>query len=69
VEAPGYVGEIGLLHGRPRSARVAAATDSVLWRIGAEDFRRAVSQLGASASITDTARFRLSRGSSEQVGS
>jgi MFS family permease len=67
VEAPGYVGEIGLLHGRPRSASVSAAKDSVLWRIGAEDFRRAVNQLGASASMTDTARFRLSRASSEQV--
>lgn len=65
VEAPGYVGEIGLLHGRPRSATVTVAKDSVLWRIGADEFRRAVNQLGASASITDTARFRLARASAD----
>lgn len=66
VEAPGYVGEIGLLHGRPRSATVTAAKDSRLWRIGADDFWRAVNQLGASASMTDTARFRLARGASDE---
>jgi hypothetical protein len=61
LEAPGYVGEIGLLHHRPRSATVATTKDSVLWRIGAEDFLRAVSQLGASASLADTAKFRLAQ--------
>ncbi|HUR51744.1 MAG TPA: MFS transporter [Mycobacteriales bacterium] len=67
VEAPGYVGEIGLLTGRPRSATVTASKSCVLWRISAEAFAGAVSQLGASASITDTARFRLARASSDDA--
>jgi MFS family permease len=67
VEAPGYVGEIGLLHGRPRSASVTTSKDSVLWRISADEFRTAVNQLGASASMTDTARFRVARASSDDA--
>lgn len=67
VEAPGYVGEIGLLHRRPRSATVTAAADSVLWRISGEDFRAALDQFGASSSITGTAKFRLTRGSARDA--
>lgn len=65
VEAPGYVGEIGLLHHRPRSATVTVSKQSLLWRIGADDFSRAVSQLGASASLADTAKFRLAQAAGE----
>lgn len=61
VEAPGYVGELGLLHYRPRSATVTVATDSVLWRVGAEEFRAALEQLGTSSSFLGTAKFRLTR--------
>lgn len=48
VEAPGYVGEIGLLLGSRRTATVTAATDALLHRISGRDFSAAV---GGSAPI------------------
>lgn len=42
VTAPGYVGEIGLLHGRRRTATVTAGTDCVVHRIAGDEFVAAV---------------------------
>ena len=42
VEAPGYVGEIGLLHGSRRTATVTAATECIVHRIPGPDFVAAV---------------------------
>ena len=39
-----YFGEIGLLEKRPRTASVAAASDSLLYRIPGEDFLRIVNE-------------------------
>lgn len=42
VDAPGYVGEIGLLHAMPRTATVTTATGCTLHRIPGHDFLAAV---------------------------
>ena len=42
VEAPGYVGEIGLLHGSRRTATVTAASECIVHRIPGPDFVDAV---------------------------
>lgn len=34
------IGEMGLITGRPRSATIAAETDSILYELGAEDYER-----------------------------
>ena len=44
LEAGDYFGEIGLLEKRPRTATVAAVTDSVLFRIPGEDFLRILNE-------------------------
>ncbi|MDQ6686222.1 MAG: MFS transporter [Actinomycetota bacterium] len=64
VEAPGYVGEIGLLHGVPRSATVVAAVASELLRIAGEDFLAALETAPASSSMLSLAGERLSRSTS-----
>ena len=42
VTAPGYVGELGLLHGIPRTASVRTSRPSTLLRIGGQDFLSAL---------------------------
>ena len=43
VEAPGYFGEIGLVHRRARTASVTAVTDCVVYRLPGGEFLAAVS--------------------------
>jgi hypothetical protein len=62
VDAPGYVGELGLLRGEPRSATVVAAADSRLLRIAGEDFLAALETAPASQSLLSLAGERLKRG-------
>jgi MFS family permease len=44
LEAGDYVGEIGLLEKRPRTATVTTVTDSVVFRIPGEDFLRILNE-------------------------
>ncbi len=46
VTAPGYVGELGLLKGIPRTATVRASQDAALLRIGGPDFLAAMEAAG-----------------------
>ena len=48
VTAPGYVGELGLLHGIPRTATVRTSQDVTLLRIGGQDFLAALQASRAS---------------------
>lgn len=59
MRAPGYVGEIGLVHGRPRTASVIAASDVACWRIPGEAFLRAASHAGLSGALDEGIRTRL----------
>ena len=61
VAAPGYVGEIGVLHHRPRTATVSAAIDCDLYQLAAADFLDAVSGRGLSASMLLRSSQRLAR--------
>jgi len=56
-----YVGEIGLLHGRPRTASVIARTPCTLLKIPADDFAAALDPVGASTSMRSLAASRLAR--------
>jgi MFS family permease len=62
VDAPGYVGELGLLRGEPRSATVVTAAESRLLRIAGEDFLSALETAPASQSLLSLAGERLKRG-------
>jgi len=66
VEAPGYVGELGLLHHRPRTATVHTREASTLLRIDGEDFLKAVAETKPSVSLLSTASTRLARGVPKQ---
>ncbi len=61
VVAPGYVGELGLLHGIPRTATVRTVGQSTLFRIAGEDFLAALETSRPSASLLSVAGARLSR--------
>jgi hypothetical protein len=61
VEAPGYVGELGLLHHRPRTASVRTREASTLLRIDGQDFLNAVEETPPSVSLMATASSRLAR--------
>jgi MFS family permease len=61
VTAPGYVGELGLLHGIPRTATVWTCRDSTLLRIGGQDFLSALRSSRPSASLLSVAGVRLAR--------
>jgi MFS family permease len=61
VEAPGYVGELGLLHNRPRSATVTVRGPAELVRINADDFREAAETAATSSSLRSLAGERLAR--------
>jgi CRP-like cAMP-binding protein len=61
VEAPGYVGELGLLHNAPRSATVTTAGDVVLLRIEGQNFLDAIETVSTSVSLQTTAVVRLAR--------
>lgn len=68
IEAPGYVGELGLLHRRPRNATVVAATDCRLLRISGEDFEAALEQGRPSPALLGVAGARLARTSLAGAG-
>ena len=61
VTAPGYVGELGLLHGIPRTATVQTSQDSTLLRIGGADFLSALEASRPSPSLLAVAGPRLAR--------
>lgn len=61
VNAPGYVGELGLLHHRPRTATVRTREPSTLLRIDGQDFLDAVAETTPSISLLSTASTRLAR--------
>jgi predicted MFS family arabinose efflux permease len=61
VTAPGYVGEIGLLHGIPRTATVRAWQESTLLRIDGQDFLSALQAGRPSPSLLSVAGIRIAR--------
>ncbi|WP_460606101.1 MFS transporter [Jatrophihabitans fulvus] len=61
VHAPGYVGEIGVLHERPRTATVTAAVPCRLYRLSGTDFRDALEGRAASSSLVRLSGERLAR--------
>jgi len=61
VTAPGYVGELGLLHRIPRTATVRTAQPSTLLRIDGEDFRSALQASLPSPSLLAVAGARMAR--------
>lgn len=67
VAAGDYVGEIGLLHNRPRTATVVATEPCVLLRIPAEDFAAAIEPVGPSTSLRNLAASRLGRRPSQSA--
>jgi CRP-like cAMP-binding protein len=61
VTAPGYVGELGLLHGIARTATVRTSEESMLLRIGGQDFLDALEAGRASPSLLAVAGIRMAR--------
>src|ERR1700690_1243117 len=61
VDAPSYVGELGLLHGRPRSATVTTKQKSTLLRIDGTEFLNALEAAPPSVSLKTLAGVRLAR--------
>src|SRR5207237_5749933 len=61
VSAPSYVGELGLLHGKPRSATVTTKEDSTLLRIDGKEFLNALEAAPPSTSLKTLASVRLAR--------
>jgi CRP-like cAMP-binding protein/predicted MFS family arabinose efflux permease len=61
LQAPSYVGELGLLHKVPRTATVSAGEDSTLLRLEGSDFLDALAGARASASLLSIAGTRLAR--------
>ena len=61
VTAPGYVGELGLLHGIPRTATVQTLEESTLLRIDGQDFLSALQSGRPSSSLLALAGTRMAR--------
>ena len=61
VTAPGYVGELGLLHAIPRTASVRTLLPSTLLRIGGPDFLSALQVSQPSPSLLSVAGTRMAR--------
>ena len=61
VTAPGYVGELGLLHGIPRTATVRTLQECTLLRINGQDFLAALKDSRPSASLVSVAGIRMAR--------
>jgi len=61
VTAPGYVGELGLLHGIPRTATVRTRQECTLLRIDGEAFLSALQASRPSPSLLSVAGLRMAR--------
>ncbi len=61
VNAPSYVGELGLLHNAPRSATVTTKQASTLLRIDGTEFLNALEAAPPSVSLKTLAGVRLAR--------
>lgn len=61
VVAPGYVGELGLLHGIPRTATVRAREPSILLRLDGAAFLDCLETAPASPSLLSIASIRWAR--------
>ena len=61
VTAPGYVGELGLLHGIPRTASVRTSRECTLFRIGGQDFLSALQVSQPSPALLSVAGTRMAR--------
>lgn len=61
VTAPGYVGELGLLHGIPRTATVRTRVESTLLRIDGDEFLSALQASRPSVSMLSVAGTRMAR--------
>ncbi len=61
VTAPGYVGELGLLHAIPRTATVRTRGQCVLLKISAQDFLAALQTSRPSAALLSAAGTRMAR--------
>jgi CRP-like cAMP-binding protein len=61
VTAPAYVGELGLLHGIPRTATVRTVRECTLVRIDGQEFLAAVQESRPSPSLVSVAGMRMSR--------
>ena len=57
--SPTYFGEIGLLHGIPRTATVRTTQACTLWRLSGDEFLAAVQTESASISLRGVAVIRL----------
>jgi hypothetical protein len=64
IRGPGYVGEIGLLEGIPRTATVAAVEPTRLWRIEGTEFLDALNEAPAAPVFLETALVRRTRNQS-----
>jgi CRP-like cAMP-binding protein len=64
IRGPGYVGEIGLLEGIPRTATVAAVEPTRLWRIEGTEFLDALNEAPAAPVFLETALIRRTRNQS-----
>lgn len=69
VQAPGYVGEVGLVNNVPRTATVRTSQPSRLLRIDGDVFLDALSSLGASHSLTQLTGVRWQRTAARSLGS
>ena len=61
VTAPGYVGEIGLLHSIPRTATVRTSQESALLRIDGQEFLSALQSSLPSPALLSVAGARMAR--------
>ena len=67
MTSPSYFGEIGLLHGVPRTATVTANEGAVVWRIPADAFLGAVAQAGLSSALTENVRRRFAADAADET--
>jgi CRP-like cAMP-binding protein len=69
VHAPDVLGEIGVLHRRPRTATVRARTDCRLLRLSGQEFAEAVLARPLATSLLESVDARLARTGHRRAGS
>jgi CRP-like cAMP-binding protein len=67
MNAPAYLGEIGVLQGVPRTATVTATTPARLLRIDGESFVTALTETSLSAAFLSGLNMRLARTHSDRT--